>query len=243
MGIVMKSLLFFARTIFVLSWCFVFNVSGMHSVFKYIILKDGGQRRGNILDLWAIRANRQEYKLLRQNFLYYIHPDRQDSHMLNALLNHRIDHEKSDNPDVPKLLAVCLSRMKPESFVALVNMHTHNSLWKKSYAWDGDVYHTFFKNIDLLSQDKVYEILGLMVRYNPQHFALYSWCNKDLDRAYDYIGYDGLKKLYDAAFEHEKVDMEDAYRLVQRELYRKDRPLYFLDEVIKFKDWEQSCFN
>lgn len=230
-----------------LGFSIIFNVSGMQKLLKikcfsknmYVTHARKHELKNSFFDSWSIRSNLDEYLKLKKDFKLTMY----NSTLLDRTLDSAIDRERPDAYDVPKLLAIYLGRLKPEFFAAIVNNSTHNNLWKKSYAWDGAVLDTFFKNLDLFSQDKIYEVLGLMVRYKPQHFGMYIWCVQNLSEAYNYIGYDGLKKLYDAADMNEKQYMENAYRLVQKEFFLKDRPIYFLDEILKQKDFDWPEFK
>jgi hypothetical protein len=203
------------------------ELHGMHKLIKPI-------KKSNLFDVWMIRAHKALYKPLRNELLYYTQPSRQDFYSLNTLIDSTLKKENVDGH--PQLLGVFLSRLSdvdPQRFVELVCLHSRNSLWKRSYNWDGRVLDAFFSTIPLFEQDKVYEIFGLLIRYKPHNYALYSWCCKNLDKAYDYIGYDGLKKIYDVALGYEKDSMEKAYKLAQKTLHAKQRPLYFLDEKLE----------
>lgn len=207
------------------------NYSKKCSMFRSVILVKAGDISQNSD---VVPFGHPEYRKLGNSLTKCL--KRENAYGVDSVFNTAIASERHVEDSTPKVLALYLSRLKPEKFVALVTLSKENNLWKKRYAWDGNVLDTFFNNLDLFDTDKRYEIFGLLVRYKAHYYSFYNWCCKNLDQAYEYIGYDGLKKLYESALEYEKHCLEDAYRLNQKTMYANGRRLYWLDEIFEYRD-------
>ncbi len=213
---------FFSRNICMIVGCWV-GASDAAALQK-IPLKTLGA-------FWSVQQNRPFYKQLRKRLMKSLHA--QDCHVFTSVVQPILEREE-DREDVTRLLGIFVERLSPQQLVKLTELDKHDILIKKRFEWDGMVIDALLASLDTFEKDERYRILGLLVRYKPHNFALLQWCCDDLMLAYEYIGYDGIKALYDNAFKHEKYYIERAYEICYKDLHRAQRPLYFLDRILFF---------
>lgn len=185
----------------------------------------------SLLALPIVRQNRGKYKEIWRAFRDGI--KREDGRLINEKLDMYINQAWGEEDDsLCHLLGIFFERLEPQKLVRFVQLNTNNALLKQNFNWDGKVIDALFEAWETFDDDERYRIMGLLVRYKAQNFALYMWCCDDFMRAYEYIGYDGIKAVYDAALKHEKHYMVETYKKCYKELHRAGRILYFLNEII-----------
>ena len=134
-----------------------------------------------------------------------------------------------------RLFSHCVKLLSDQEFSDLIRHD--KDLFKKNYCWSGVVFDRFFELLDSCDEDVVFEIFGLMVRYQPHHAALRTWVTKNLPQAHKYIGSDGIKKIYDACEQDKDLCAYNrrlilqAYASNRPVFYQQQSPIYFLDKI------------
>lgn len=238
----MKGKCSFSFIIVVTSW--MFQGYGMYAPSKHLFSFDrymALRSRGAALDLWTMRHHRLVYKPFRKELLNCLKntdlkPDDARA-SLQMLIDARITLEKDERAS-EFVLSLLLSRLHQQHLVKLISLTTYvdykelrNALLQESYPGYERVVDALLDAIHCFKDTELSTLLGLVIKGNLRNYGLYVWCSYNLSRAYDLIGYDGLKAVYKAAYGYEQQIMERAYENDKKELSSHGKVLKFLENV------------